>query len=276
MLNINKDNIKDNIYIKNIKELLTKSDYIRKSKQPKESTTEKEKEEKPKLGRKRKNDDSKRKRNKYNADNIIKKIKNRLNDFILEFINKLISDLFDIKKINEILLNLNLPTLRQNNKNQIIKKIEHKSIANKTKKEDNLKILNLNLKEYLSNNISSKYNISNNNYNKLIISSLLEDKQHKDIFRFVFEELKIENWLEIFTHQNNIENYFNNCSLGKEQKLKIEKSIVGIEEYLLKLINLENDDKIYYHCFLILMYNYKNYLKLKEGRTSNKKDKMIK
>ena len=112
MLNINKDNIKDNIYIKNIKELLTKNDYIRKSKQPKESTTEKEKEEKHKLGRKRKNDDSKRKRNKYNADNIIKKIKNRLNDFILEFINKLISDLFGIEKINEILLNLNLPKLK--------------------------------------------------------------------------------------------------------------------------------------------------------------------
>ena len=115
LLDINEDNIKDNIYIKNIKELLTKNDYIRKSKQPKESTTEKEKEEKPKLGRKRKNDDSKRKRNKYNADNIIKKIKNRLNDFILEFINKLISDLFDIKKINEILLNLNLPKLKSNN-----------------------------------------------------------------------------------------------------------------------------------------------------------------
>ena len=36
LIYINKDNIKDNIYIKNIKEILTKSDYIRKSKQPKE------------------------------------------------------------------------------------------------------------------------------------------------------------------------------------------------------------------------------------------------
>jgi len=194
----------------------------------------------------------------------------------MDLTNKLITSVYDTKKINQNLAKLNLPKLKSNNKNQLIKKIDYKSIANITKKEDNLNILNLNIKEYLSKNISSKYNISNNNYNKLIISSLLEDKQHKDIFRFVFEELKIENWLEIFTHQNNIENYFNNCSLGKEQKLKIEKSIVGIEEYLLKLINLENDDKIYYHCFLILMYNYKNYLKLKEGRTSNKKDKMIK
>ena len=268
LLDINEDNIKDNIYIKNIKELLTKSDYIRKSKQPKESTTEKEKEEKPKLGRKRKNDDSKRKRNKYNADNIIKKIKNRLNDFILEFINKLISDLFDIKKINEILLNLNLPKLKSNNKNQIIKKIEHKSIANKTKKEDNLKILNLNLKEYLSNNISSKYNISNNNYNGLLISKLQEYEEKENILNFVFRELKISDWLQIYTHQKNIENYFYNYSLSDEEKKPIKNNISGIEkskysEYIKKL---EEGDKIYYYCFLILIYNFKLYLFLKEGR----------
>ena len=82
--------------------------------------------------------------------------------------------------------------------------------------------------------------------------------------------------MEIFTHQNNIENYFNNFSFDEEKELIIKKNIVGIEEYLKKLVNLENDAKIYYHCFLILMYNYKNYLILKEGRTSNKKDKMIK
>ena len=272
LLDINKDNT----YVENIKALIKKNSSTRKSKQSKEPIKEKEKNEKHKLGRKRKNDTSTSKRNKYNADNITKKIKKWLNYFIIDLTNKLINSVCDTKKINQKLAELNLPKLKSNNKNQIIKKIDYKSIANITKKEDNLNILNLNIKEYLSKNISSKYNISNNNYNKLIISSLLEDKQHKDIFRFVFEELKIENWLEIFTHQNNIENYFNNCSLGKEQKLKIEKSIVGIEEYLLKLINLENDDKIYYHCFLILMYNYKNYLKLKEGRTSNKKDKMIK
>ena len=268
LLDINKDNIKDNIYIKNIKELLTKSDYIRKSKQPKESTTEKEKEEKRGLGRKRKNDDSKRKRNKYNADNIIKKIKNRLNDFILEFINKLISDLFGIKKINEILLNLNLPKLKSNNKNQIIKKIEHKSIANKTKKEDNLKILNLNLKEYLSNNISSKYNISNKKYNRLLISKLHEYKEKENILNFVFRELKISDWLQIYTHQKNIENYFYNYSLSDEEKKPIKNNISGIEkskysEYIKKL---EEGDKIYYYCFLILIYNFKLYLLLKEGR----------
>ena len=219
LLDINKDNI----YIENIKALIKKNSSTRKSKQSKEpiKEKEKEKEEKHKLGRKRKNDTSTSKRNKYNADNIIKKIKNRLNDFIMDLTNKLITSVYDTKKINKNLAKLKLPKLKSNNKNQIIKKIDYKSIANITKKEDNLNILNLNIKEYLSKNISSKYNISNNNYNKLIISSLLEDKQNKDIFGFVFEKLKIENWLQIFAHQNNIENYFNNCSLGKEQKLKI-------------------------------------------------------
>ena len=275
LLDINKDNT----YIENIKALIKKNSSTRKSKQSKEPIKEKEKNEKHKLGRKRKNDTSTSKRNKYNADNITKKIKKWLNYFIIDLTNKLINSVCDTKKINQKLAELNLPKLKSNNKNQIIKKIDYKSIANITKKEDNLNILNLNIKEYLSKNISSKYNISNNNYNKLIISSLLEDKQHKDIFRFVFEELKIENWLEIFTHQNNIESYFNNFSFSEEKEEKeliIKKSIVGIEEYLKKLINLENDDKIYYHCFLILMYNYKNYWTLKEGRTSNKKDKMIK
>ena len=274
LLDINKDNT----YVENIKALIKKNSSTRKSKQSKEPIKEKEKEknEKHKLGRKRKNDTSTSKRNKYNADNITKKIKKWLNYFIIDLTNKLINSVCDTKKNKQKLAELNLPKLKSNNKNQIIKKIDYKSIANITKKEDNLNILNLNIKEYLSKNISSKYNISNNNYNKLIISSLLEDKQNKDIFGFVFEELKIENWLQIFAHQNNIENYFNNCSFGEEKELIIKKSIVGIGEYLIKLVNLENDAKIYYHCFLILMYNYKNYLILKEGRTSKKKDKMIK
>ena len=264
LLDINKDNI----YIENIKNLIKKNSSTRKSKQSKELIKEKEKEEKHKLGRKRKNDTSTSERNKYNADNIIKKIKNRLNDFIIDLTNKLITSVCDTKKINKNLAKLKLPKLKSNNKNQIIKKIEHKSIANKTKKEDNLKILNLNLKEYLSNNISSKYNISNNNYNGLLISKLQEYEEKENILNFVFRELKISDWLQIYTHQKNIENYFYNYSLSEKEKTLIENNISGIEkskysEYIKKL---EEGDKIYYYCFLILIYNFKLYLLLKEGR----------
>jgi len=45
----------------------------------------------------------------------------------------------------------------------------------------------------------------------------------------------------------------------------IKNNISGIEKskYIMKL---EKEDKIYYYCFLILIYNFKLYLLLKEGR----------
>ena len=45
-----------------------------------------------------------------------------------------------------------------------------------------------------------------------------------------------------------------------------------LDEYLKKLITLENenDNKLYYHCFLLLIYNFRLYLDLKEGRNHKK------
>jgi hypothetical protein len=170
------------------------------------------------------------------------------------------------------LLNLNLHKFKLKNQKKIIKKIEHKFSANLTKKEDNLKLLNSTLKEYLSNKISTKYVNYKENQNELIISKLLEDDENKDIFKFVFQELKIEDWLQIYTHQKNIDDYIYRYDLDEEKECKIKKSIVGIDEYLKKLITLENenDGKLYYHCFLLLIYNFRLYLDLKEGRNHKK------
>ena len=95
------------------------------------------------------NDNSKSNHNKYIPDNIVKKIKNRISDFLIEFINNLINSIYNINEINKILLNLNLHKFELKNQKKIIKKIEHKFSANLTKKEDNLKLLNSTLKEYL-------------------------------------------------------------------------------------------------------------------------------
>ena len=167
------------------------------------------------------------------------------------------------------MLNLNLHKFELKNQKKIIKKIEHKFSANLTKKEDNLKLLNSTLKEYLSNKISTKYVNYKENQNELIISKLLEDDENKDIFKFVFQELKIEDWLQIYTHQKNIDDYIYRYDLNKKVCI-IKKSIVGIDEYLKKLITLENDNKLYYHCFLLLIYNFRLYLDLKEGRNHKK------
>ena len=263
----------NNIYIQNIKEILTKNNNIRRINKNQDNIITKE-EKKNSIGRKKKNDNSKSNHNKYIPDNIVKKIKNRISDFLIEFINNLINSIYGVNEINKILLNLNLHKFKLKNQKKIIKKIEHKFSANLTKKEDNLKLLNSTLKEYLSNKISTKYVNYKENQNELIISKLLEDDENKDIFKFVFQELKIEDWLQIYTHQKNIDDYIYRYDLSKEKEkvIKIKKSIVGIDEYLKKLITLENenDDKLYYHCFLLLIYNFRLYLDLKEGRNHKK------
>ena len=263
----------NNIYIQNIKEILTKNNNIRRINKNQDNIIKKE-EKKNNIGRKKKNDNSKSNHNKYIPDNIVKKIKNRISDFLIEFINNLINSIYNINEINKILLNLNLHKFKLKNQKKIIKKIEHKFSANLTKKEDNLKLLNSTLKEYLSNKIITKYVNYKENQNELIISKLLEDDENKDIFEFVFHELKIEDWLQIYTHQKNIDDYIYRYDLSKEKEkvIKIKKSIVGIDEYLKKLITLENenDNKLYYHCFLLLIYNFRLYLDLKEGRNHKK------
>ena len=263
----------NNIYIQNIKEILTKNNNIRRINKNQGNIIKKE-EKKNGIGRKKKNDNSKSNHNKYIPDNIVKKIKNRISDFLIEFTNNLINSIYDINEINKILLNLNLHKFELKNQKKIIKKIEHKFSANLTKKEDNLKLLNSTLKEYLSNKISTKYVNYKENQNELIISKLLEDDENKDIFKFVFQELKIEDWLQIYTHQKNIDDYIYRYNLNKKES-KIKKSIEGIErieKYLKKLITLENenDNKLYYHCFLLLIYNFRLYLDLKEGRNHKK------
>jgi hypothetical protein len=260
----------NNIYIQNIKEILTKNNIIRRINKNQDNIIKKV-EKKNNIGRKKKNDNSKCNHNKYIPDNIVKKIKNRISDFLIEFTNNLINSIYNINEINKILLNLNLHKFKLKNQKKIIKKIEHKFSANLTKKEDNLKLLNSTLKEYLSNKISTKYVNYKENQNELIISKLLEDDENKDIFKFVFQELKIEDWLQIYTYQKNIDDYIYRYYLSKE-KDKIKKSIVGIDEYLKKLITLENEnyDKLYYHCFLLLIYNFRLYLDLKEGRNHKK------
>ena len=261
----------NNIYIQNIKEILTKNNNIRRINRNQDNIIKKE-EKKNGIGRKKKNDNSKSNHNKYIPDNIVKKIKNRISDFLIEFTNNLINSIYNINEINKILLNLNLHKFKLKNQKKIIKKIEHKFSANLTKKEDNLKLLNSTLKEYLSNKISTKYVNYKENQNELIISKLLEDDKNKNIFKFVFQELKIEDWLQIYTHQKNIDDYIYRYDLDEEKECKIKKSIVGIDEYLKKLITLENenDNKLYYHCFLLLIYNFRLYLDLKEGRNHKK------
>lgn len=144
-MDLNKENKKflldpnyNNIYIQNIKEILTKNNNIRRINKNQDNIIKKE-EKKNNIGRKKKNDNSKSNHNKYIPDNIVKKIKNRISDFLIEFINNLINSIYNTNEINKILLNLNLHKFKLKNQKKIIKKIEPKFSANLTKNEDYLK-----------------------------------------------------------------------------------------------------------------------------------------
>ena len=215
------------------------------------------------LGIKRNDDSIEPNRRKSKSDNIIKKIKNRIIDFLLSFVNKLINSLYSKDKINQILSKLNLPLIKSQNED-VLKKIDHKIVANHTNKSYNLKFLSFKLKDLLSKMNSERYSIPDN-YNELIISELLKDDENKDIFNFVFNEIDIEAWLQIFTYQKELECYMKNSLANEEHELKLKENIVRIDEYLMKYLNSEKDDKIYYHCFLLLLYNFRIYLSNKKG-----------
>ena len=216
------------------------------------------------LGIKRNDDSIESNRRKSKSDNIIKKIKNRIIDFLLSFVNKLINSLYSKDKINQILSKLNLPLIKSQNED-VLKKIDHKIVANQTSKSYNLKFLSYKLKDLLSKMNSERYSIPDN-YNELIISELLKDDENKDIFNLVFNEIDIEAWLQIFTYQKELECSTKNSLANEEHEIKLKENMIRIDGYLMKYLNSEKDDKIYYHCFLLLLYNFRIYLSNKKGR----------
>ena len=204
-----------------------------------------------KKGRKLKMDNSNRTHNKYQPDNIIQSIKTTINHSLLFFLNKLINSIYDKTKINQILYQLNLPFIKKDRKLKLFKLIKENDYdinINNTSKSYNLKFLNFTINNYMSNNISRKFKKMPSNYNKLIIKKLLEDEQNNDIFNFIFNYLKIEDWLDIFIYKKEIDDYIN---------------IIRIDDLLVKMYK---DNKLYFHCFTLMIYNFKKYFLSKEGR----------
>ena len=274
-ININK-NIKEilysvqsitNILIDNVKKEIEQTNNARYKKNSRDNKNV------SKLGRKKKNDYSFRYHSKYTPDNIISKIKNVLKKYLIIFVNNVINSLYKKQQKISLLNKLNLPV---HNTSSLIKDIDYKSMAKKKKKSDNLELINFKIKEFLSQNISSRYKNLNkvekdlSNYNTLVIKGLLDDNKNKEnnnLFNFIFCELKIEDWLDIFIHQKELNDFAAFNSLENRQKNIVEKSLVRIEEYFDELLN-EGD--IYFYCFILLIYNFKRYFVIKQERRCKK------
>ena len=163
------------------------------------------------------------------------------------------------------MLNLNLHKFKLKNQKKIIKKIEHKFSANLTKKEDNLKLLNSTLKEYLSNKISLKYVNIPNEYNELIINQLLLDDNNKDIFVFLFN-IKIGDFFYVYIYQKDIKDFLEFNNLNSNHKRIIKNNLVKINDCLNKIVS---KDETYFQCLVMLIYNFRRFLMNQERRNRN-------
>ena len=211
----------------------------------------------------------------YRSDNILSKIINLINLSLLNFINKLIRSLYSKEEIKKILEQLNLlKKISEKDLKEVIKNNDYAFRYELTKKDEKLKLLNWTLKDYFSTNISSKFKYPIN-YNKLVIEKILEEKTNKDIFEFILNDLLIIDWLEIFLYKKDLSELKKFSLLNDDKKDKIEKNLERIDKYINdKYINKYfKNDKNYYHCFILIIYNLKRYLINKEARNRNKKEK---
>ena len=206
-----------------------------------------------KRGRKNKKQNKyKIKHNKYSGDNIIRKIKAQLLLYLLKFLNNI--------------LNTN-----NNNNNKKLLKLDSKYI-NQIKKDKDLNLLNMSLKDIYSLDISPIYKYLSTDFNKNIILKIYEKKikvEEYPTIKFAFN-LSFREWIELFTYKKSIyEIIKDKKEVQNVNKIKIEKCLIGAE-VLLKNI-LENNDECYLSSFTYFLYNYERWFDTKKGRNKTKK-----
>ena len=86
--------------------------------------------------------------------------------------------------------------------------------------------------------------------------------------------MKIEDWLDIFTYQKKIKDFSEYNSLNEERQKVINQSLIRIDNYFEEIYKDKecNVDKSYFHYFLVLIYNFRRFLWIKEKRNSKNKE----
>ena len=194
--------------------------------------------------------------NRMSDDNIIRKIKSKLLNYIL------------LNFLNNLLL-----ILGESNK---LLKLDYKYIKN-IKKNFDLKLLKMPLKELYSLNISGKYK-KEKNHNKKIIGKIIEKingKKEKSLednaVIFIFN-INYENFIDIFIHKRNIEDLIEFYNKGKNDINCniIKNNLFYVKDLFIDLLN--KYDKKYTSLYLLYLYNMERYFLLKKKRTNKEKN----
>ena len=186
-----------------------------------------------------------------------------INISLVLFCNKIIISIYPNKsQIKQIFASTKLS--KPISYKKVIKDINYSFIEDKKKADEILQLFNITIKDYLCQKISSKYANTPLNYNTIIINQLLLDENNKKIFEFLFNDLTIEDWYDIFIYQKELEDFIKFGNLNFEQKRLLNENLVRIDNYLYEIYE---KDKKYFHCIVILIYNLKRFLMIKEKRS---------
>ena len=176
----------------------------------------------------------------FAGDNIIKKAKGCFLKYNIKFLN----NLFDMKKGKDCFINL-----------------DYKKSINKIKKEEELKILDLSIKQLISQDITSKFNKKEKDWNKKLIAIL--EKMKDEFIDYIFK-MKYKDWINIFTLKRNVDE----LEIKEEWKKKIKEKMPKISDLFEEIKEKKGADYLCHFSFYAL--NYENWFISKKGRNSNK------
>ena len=176
----------------------------------------------------------------FAGDNIIKKAKG----FFLKYNIKFLNSLFDMKKGKERFINL-----------------DYKNCINKIKKEEELKILDLSIKQLVSQKITSKFKKKEKDWNKKLIASL--EKKNDEFIDYIFK-MKYKDWINIFTLKRNVDE----LEIKDEWKKRIIEKMPKISDLFEEIKEKKGADYLCHFSFYAL--NYENWFISKKGRNKQK------
>ncbi len=187
------------------------------------------------VGRKKKTDNTKRKHDKNVPDNIIKKCKRIFFKYIIIFINSIIK------------------TYKTNHQeNYEFKNLSYENYVNNLKKDKEIILLNMPLKDLVSLDVSNKY-ASNASFNKEKMEKILEEEKDNTIINSILN-MTFGEWIDVFTFKKEI-NYY----------LEFNE----LQDVLIDLYNKEDEE--YFSRFIFYLFNYKNWFQNKKPRKPKKR-----
>lgn len=184
------------------------------------------------------------------GDNIIRKIKVRIFAYLLEFLNNILNK-------------------KDEDKNRLYK-LNYKFIKNLNKNND-IKYLNMKLKDLFSMNITLRYKGILPDYNKEFIERIINHEERVEdyntvifVFNMIFGKL-----LDMFTCKKDINYLKDKCAQCDGINFEmIANKIACVNKLLEKM--LKKNDETYFSIFTFYLYNYEKWFSIQSSRSSKK------